>query len=140
VQATAGFRFCSMLDASSPPRLTTGVSRLRAMKTDWKIWSPFQSPEVRDICAHMTAAEKAEASRRGGFYGVWVAATFAVPLSLAFVERSLWLAVLAAVLVTIHIACIPIWQRMQRRFLCSTAWAREHGITPDRLRMFAFRA
>ena len=109
------------------------------MKANWKTWSPFQSPEVRDICAHMTDAEKAEASRRGALYGFWVAATFAVPLSFAFVERSLLFIVIAAVLVTIHIVCIPIWQRRQRQFLCSTAWAREHGITADRLSMFSFR-
>jgi hypothetical protein len=117
----------------------TTPNRLRAMKTDWKTWSPFQSPEVRAICTHMTDAEKAEALRRGGIYGVWVAATFAVPLSFAIVERSPWLVALATVLVVIHIVCIPIWQRMQRRFLCSTAWAQEQGIAPDRLRMFAFR-
>jgi hypothetical protein len=109
------------------------------MRTDWKTWSPFQSPEVRDICAHMTDAEKAELSRRSGFYGAWCAATVGIPSSLAIVGRSQWLVVLAAGLVAIHIACVPVWQRMQRRFLCSTAWADEHGITPDRLKMFVFR-
>jgi hypothetical protein len=109
------------------------------MKTNWKTWSPFQSPEVREICAHMTDAEYWEASSRGGFYGLWTAATFAIPVSFIVGERSQWLMVVAAVLIVIHIACIPIWQKMHRRFLCSTAWAREHGITPDRLRMFAFR-
>ncbi len=108
-------------------------------KANWKTWSPFQSPEVRDICTHMTDAERAEASRRAGLYGIWVAATFAVPLAFAMSERSHLFTVIAAVLVTIHVICIPIWQKMQRRFLCSTAWAREHGITSDRLRMFAFR-
>ena len=116
------------------------VNRIAAMKKDWKTWSLFQSQDVRDICAHMTAAEKAEASRRGGFYGLWVAVTFAFPLSLAIVEMSQLLVVIAAVLVVVHISCIPIWHKMQRRFLCSTSWARERGITPDRLRMFAFRS
>ena len=36
----------------------------------------------------MTDAEKDEAARRSGLYGTWVAATFAVPVSLAVVERS----------------------------------------------------
>lgn len=109
------------------------------MKANWKTWSPFQSPAVREICAHMTDGERRKVSSRGGFYGLWVAGTFAMPLSFAIVERSLLFIVIAAVLAAIHIACIPIWQKMQRRFLCSTAWARERGITPDRLRMFAFR-
>src|SRR5262249_4813049 len=123
-----------------PPTCTDPpVRRLRAMKANWKTWSPFQSHEVRDICAHMTEAEKAEASRRGGLYGFWVAATFALPLSFAIAERSLLFIVIAAVLITIHIACIPLWQRMQRQFLSSTAWAREHDISADRLKMFSFR-
>src|SRR2546427_6244670 len=109
------------------------------MKTNWKTWAPFQSAEVREICAHMTDSEKAEASRRGGLYGLWVFATFAGPLSFAVVYRHPALIAIAAVLVVIHIVCIPIWQRMQRNFLCSTSWAREHGYTPERLRMFAFR-
>jgi hypothetical protein len=109
------------------------------MKADWKTWSPFQSPEVRDICAHMTDSERDEASRRGGLYGLWVFATFAGPLSFAVVYRHPTLIAVAAVLIVIHIVCIPIWQRMQRHFLCSTLWAREQGYTPERLRMFSFR-
>lgn len=110
------------------------------MKANWKTWAPFQSPEVREICAHMTDTEKAEVSRRGGLYGLWVAATFGGPLPFAIVYGHPALIAIAAVLIVVHIACIPVWQKMQRQFLCSTAWARAHGITPDRLRMFAFRA
>lgn len=98
--------------------------------------SPFQSPEVRDICAHMTEAEKAAASRRGGFYGLWCAATLAGPLSLAISQRSWPVVLMAAVLIAMHVACLPVWFRMQRRFLCSTAWARERGIAPDQLALF----
>ena len=82
------------------------------MKANWKTWSPFQSPEVREICAHMTDREKGEVSHRGAFYGFWVAATFAGPLSFAIVEHNLFSIVIAAVLVSIHLACIPIWQEM----------------------------
>jgi hypothetical protein len=109
------------------------------MKTDWNVWSPFQSAEVRDICAHLTEDEKSESSRRGGFYGLWVAATLALPLSMALVSKSQGLVLVAVVLVVVHLACIPVWQRMQRRFLCTTAWAREHAITPEQLKRFAFR-
>lgn len=109
------------------------------MKANWNTWSPFQSPELREICAHMTDSEKAEVLRRSGLYGFWVAATFAVPLASAIAERRVVFTLIAAVLVTIHVACIPIWQRMQKRFFCSTVWARERGITADRLRMFGFR-
>ncbi|MCX6847922.1 MAG: hypothetical protein NTY98_03285 [Verrucomicrobia bacterium] len=115
------------------------VRRLRTMKAHWETWSPFQSPEVRDICAHMTDAEIAKASARSGAYGLWSAVTFALPLAVAFTSRSLGVSVCAVVLVAVHLVCIPIWQKKQKRFLCSTDWARERGIKPDRLRMFAFR-
>ncbi len=107
---------------------------------DWKTWAPFQSPDVRQICAHMTEAEKREASRRGAFYGLWVAATFAIPVSLAVVAPNPTLLVIAAVLIVIHIACLPLWFRRQRRYFCSTAWAREQGFTPERLKLLSFSA
>jgi len=87
----------------------------------------------------MTDAERAEVSQRGGGYGLWVAATFALRLAFALTYRSLVAIVIASILVTVHIVCIPIWQKCQKRFLCSTAWAREQGFTPERIRMFAFR-
>jgi len=109
------------------------------MKPHWETWSPFQSAEVRDICAHMTDAERAKASARGAAYGLWSAVTFALPLTIAFTSRSLGTIVIAAVLVTVHLLGIPIWLKQQKRFLCSTDWAHDRGITPDRLRVFAFR-
>ncbi len=110
------------------------------MSTSWQTWSPFQSAEVREICMHMTDAERAEASRRSGLYGLWVFATFAGPLSFAVVFRQPALMAVAAVLIVIHIACVPVWLKMQRRFLSSTTWATEHGVAADRLRLFAVRA
>jgi hypothetical protein len=109
------------------------------MKTDWQTYSPFQSPEVRDICRNMTGAERSEVSRLGALYGVWVGLTFGAPLGLAFGYRSEPFVAIAAAMVTVHLAWLPLWQRRQRRFLCSTAWARERGFTPGRLRLFSFR-
>ncbi|HEY1050913.1 MAG TPA: hypothetical protein VGE39_14180 [Prosthecobacter sp.] len=99
-------------------------------------WAPFQSLMVREICAHMTAAEKSAAAFRGGCYGLWVAATLACPVSLAVSTRSPLLLGFAALLVLTHLLCIPLWLKMQRQFFCSTAWAREQGITPERLSLF----
>jgi hypothetical protein len=105
----------------------------------WKTWSPFQSPEVREIYAHMTDDEMVIAMRHAGAYGIWVALTFAVPLAQALTHPNPVVIVIAAILVTVHIVCIPVWRKMQKRFLSSTAWAREQGITPEQIRMFAFR-
>jgi len=109
------------------------------MKTNLKTWSPFQSPQLREICAHLTDAEQNEVSRRAGLYGLWAAFTFALPTSIAIFLHNRVILVLAAVLIIAHIACISVRQNMRRRYLCSAAWAREQGITPDRLSLFSFR-
>lgn len=116
------------------------------MGTDWKTWSPFQSETPRNICAHMTPAEKSDAMSRAGRYGLWCAFSFAIPLNflllppffpLLFPEPfGLEVKTAAAALVALHIACIPLWMKSQRRFLASTAWAREQGITPEGIKLF----
>ena len=103
-------------------------------------WSPFQSPEVRNICANLTPPEHAEAMRRACFYGIWTALTFALPLSLGFLAEGRTYSTMAAMLVVIHIACIPSWQNSMRYFLCSTEWARQNDIRPEGLKLFAFRS
>ncbi len=78
----------------------------------------------------------------GGLYGLWCAVTLVAPLNFFFtvaVPHPAHIAI-AAVLIIVHIVCIPVLLKTMRQFLCSTVWAREHGITPDRLRMFTFRA
>jgi hypothetical protein len=103
------------------------------MKANWRTWSPFQSPAVREICAHMTEDEKSEASRQSGLYGFWGAGTFALPLGFAIAFPNAAIIGVAVVLVTLHVVCIQFWRKMQRNFLCSTVWAREQGFTPLQL-------
>lgn len=108
---------------------------------DWRTWSPFQSKIVRDICVNMTDAEKSTVTRRGATYGVWVAISFALPgpflaMGLLTGRLSMMFGMLGGLLILAHIACIPIWQRRQRKFLCSTVWARENGIKPNSLKLF----
>ena len=102
-------------------------------------WSPFQSREVREICAHMTADERSRATFRAALYGVWVTFTFAMPVTtgLRSDQASVWIG--SALLATLHVACIPLWQKRVRRFLCATEWARAQGITPERLALFGRR-
>ena len=75
----------------------------------------------------MTDGEKREALVREGLYGFWAALTFAGPLSFAILYRHPMLIAIAALLIPIHIACIPMWRKKQRKFLASTAWARQQG-------------
>lgn len=110
----------------------------RSPRSSWLLWAPLQSPKEQEICAHMTAAEKIDAMWRGMLYGLWCAGTVAIPIGLAaglvIKGDSPGLAIFsAAALVLLHIACIPAWRRRQRRFLCSTAWAKQQGIAPEQL-------
>ena len=111
---------------------------LRFMPRNWKTWAPFQSPEVREICAHMTEAEGRAASRRAALYGLWCGVTFAGPVAVAFVIQTSAFIAIVAVLISVHLGCRRVWLRLQRSFFCSTAWAREQGFTPRRLRLFSF--
>lgn len=112
--------------------------RSRSSRSSWLLWAPLQSPKEREICAHMTDGERLDAVLPGLLYGLWVFVTFGVPVGLVvspgFLGLSRGLAVVcAAPVLLLHIACIPVWQRMQRKLLCSTAWAKQQGITPERL-------
>lgn len=91
----------------------------------------------------MTAEEKATLARHGSIHGLWVAASFALPIS--FISRgfatgyiSPTLVTISALLIVAHIVSTPILQRRQRQFLCSTNWARERGIQPESLKLFCF--
>ncbi len=105
----------------------------------WMTWSPFQSPEVREICEHLTLAEKSAISMRGGLYGLWCAATVVLPIQFFVMSPSSISAILLAGALVVHVLCISPWQRRQREFLCATTWARSQNITPDSLRLFKFK-
>ncbi|WP_265595698.1 hypothetical protein [Verrucomicrobium sp. BvORR106] len=110
------------------------------MKSDSLTWAPFQSAAVREICAHMTEAEKAGAAARAALYGLWVAVSLSIPLPWVFMAKSHWVMAICVLLIVTHLACIPVWHKMQRRYLCATAWARAQGLLPDRLNLYSFRS
>ena len=103
---------------------------------DWQTWAPFQSADIRAISIHMTLAEKSAAAWQGALYGIWVAISVAIPVGVTVAHLSWATVFLAVLLAAVHILCIPIWQRKQKEFLCSTDWARSQGLTPERLRRF----
>ncbi|MFO0783057.1 MAG: hypothetical protein U0636_05190 [Phycisphaerales bacterium] len=115
------------------------------MKIMQSTWSPFQSPEVREICAHLTPAEHAQlmtdARQRGADVGQWFAMPFGVSVS-----SWLWswqVGVVLSALFVIYLAIIgfPRIRAMRRRsleLLCQTDWARSRGYTPEHLRLMAF--
>ncbi len=120
------------------PIVLVGIVLGWFMRSEWKTWAPFQSRDVHEICAHMTEAEKRAANRRTALYGLWCGVTFAAPVSVAVVDPTPALLAVAAILIIIHLGCLRVWLRWQRRFFCSTSWARDQGLAPGRLRLFVF--
>jgi hypothetical protein len=108
---------------------------------DCVTWSPFQSPEVQEICAHLTDAERNTLASRGALTGVWM---FVVPFLAMFAAiqsgKPGFITLLLGGLAVFYVAFVVIAQRRNRTFLCSTNWARKQGITPDKLRLFSFSA
>src|ERR1039458_7575320 len=118
------------------------------MKIMQSTWSPFQSPEVREICAHLTPVEHARlvtnARHRGAEIGGSMAtmsfAIAAVFLFLSWQLFSWWTFLVGLALISIYfaIADAPRRQAMRRRsleLLCETEWAQSEGYTPDRLKL-----
>ena len=106
---------------------------------DFATWSPFQSRQVRDICAHMTASERSRTAAHGLRYGMWVFATAVGPLAFGWWFASTPLQITAGALLAIHLCAVPAWQRHVRRFLCDTEWAQAQGLSASNLRLFEFR-
>jgi serine/threonine protein kinase len=106
-------------------------------KRSWLV-SPLASPEVREITAHLTKAERGEAALYGLLWGVWaVTATFGnFWLIRSFPAPGNW--IVASVIAALFFASLPPWFRLQRRFLYSTAWAKEHGYIAGQTSLFSF--
>lgn len=103
---------------------------------NFRTWSPFQSDMIRQICEHMKPQEREDTASRGAMYGMWVALTFAIPLSFGLAHG---LYAIAIPLIIVHIVCIPFWLKSQKQFLCQTEWAREQKVAPETLCIFSLR-
>ena len=126
--------------------LNTMLGRIApAMKAAQSTWSPFQSTEVREICAHLTPAEHAQliadARQRGSDIGRWIAGPLGVTVGLLFWSWQVGLALLALYVVYFAFSGYARLRAMRCRsmeLLCETEWARSRGYTPDRLRLMTF--
>ncbi|MBI5821895.1 MAG: protein kinase [Verrucomicrobia bacterium] len=105
-------------------------------KADWTMWSLFQPPFVREINAHLTEAEKREAMKRILLFGFWNAGTFFGPFFCVWFSSlpnpMNW--IYGGAILIIGLSFYPLWLKMQREFLCTTAWARQQGIRPEQLK------
>jgi hypothetical protein len=107
-------------------------------RQSWWTWSPLQSPEVGNICSHLTKQEQRQLSVLNLLMSAWIVGTFfGMP---AFVKANWgpgrW--IVAAIWATLFVISIPRIQQIMRHFLCSTDWARKQGYRSDQLKLFAF--
>jgi len=126
-----------MLRAADPTAVRVPVSA-------WATWSPFQSPEVRDIYKHLEIDERLLLVQSATQWGRQIASWFAIPLGIAcflFCDS----ATLGFVVVAVIAGCTPLFltlmrahQKRVRKILCATKYAQTRGYRPDTLRVFAF--
>jgi hypothetical protein len=98
---------------------------------DLATWSPLQSDQVREICAHMTPEERGDAFERAALYGIWVAATAVFPIRLLSNPTSRLSVVAGILLIALHLVALPWWHRRSKRVLLSTEWARSQGLSDN---------
>jgi hypothetical protein len=105
-------------------------------------WSPLQSPEVREICAHLTAAERVQllhdARQRGQQIFLWLAAPLSFVIALCLESWRFGRLVIPLFVVYFAVWGLPHFRSMRRRtldLLCQTEWARSQGYKTDRLRL-----
>jgi len=118
--------------------LLLGASRGASHST----WAPFQSDQVKAICAHMTAEERSQTFRRAAVFGAMLGVLFGGALFMGMVMGK-WLfdssligrmSVLLAPSILAGLAlwkCKPRIDRWQREFLASMQWSKEEGPSSD---------
>lgn len=130
-----------LLPLDVPPPLEGDAGEQGPARPEWRMWSFFQPPLVREICSHMIEAERREAVKRSLLFGLWNAMTFFGPMFcvmfMSLPSPMGW--IYGGAILIVGLSFYPLWLRMQREFLCSTAWARQRGIKPDDLRGFVPR-
>jgi hypothetical protein len=122
------------------------------MKTRLTTWSPFQSPEVRDILEHLSPSEErvfmehsSHVLEQAATSGLKSGFLFAIPSTLIGVScfYSVALAIVLFVLFVAAVIAFSWWRgkiklRKIREMLCETQYARERGYRPESLRLARF--
>jgi len=112
--------------------------------SDTNTWSPFQSDQVKEICAHMTKTERRAAVRRGALWGLLMGIVpgMAALILGVVVFRSALVVVTVCFLILPLIALVlckkwyPNVVRSQQHFLASTEWARGQGFKAEDIQLY----
>ena len=117
---------------------------LIAIFSDSNTWSPFQSGQVKEICKHMSKAERRAAVKRGAIGGLligFVPGLTALILGIVVFQSPL-VAVTACALMFPIIALVlykkwlPSVVRSQQNFLVSTEWAKSQDLQAEDIQLY----
>jgi hypothetical protein len=115
--------------------------------SDSSTWSPFQSDQVKEICANMTRTERRAAIKRGALWGILIGilpGMTALILGMV-VFRSVTVVVTVCFLIFPLMALVlwkkwlPLLIRSQQRFLASTEWAKSQGIKAEDVQLYKWQ-
>jgi hypothetical protein len=119
--------------------------RERAVKITQSTWSPFQSRQVQEVCAHLTPEEHTQlvfnARQFGSAIGRWAALPFGLT---AFLFSWSLQAGSVALILFIGYFCYWAFPRLNRirqeniDVLCKSEWARNQGFASASLATFRF--
>ncbi len=111
-----------------------------------RTWAPLQSDQVRDICSHMTVAERRQTAKRGAVVGLLLGGCFSVvgvlgmPLGRWLFDSSL-MGIMIVQPVAVLVVGVLLWKlkprmdQSQRTFLASTQWSQGQGVTPNSIEL-----
>jgi len=88
---------------------------------------------MQEIRAHMTEPERKQMSLHSALFGIWNAATWFAPVFGGMFAASGFGVMLGLCCSVVGLCFFPFLIRFQREMLCSTAWAKAQGITPEQL-------
>jgi hypothetical protein len=117
---------------------------LVSLFSDANTWSPFQSDQVKEICAHMTKTERRSALKRGASWGILVGVVpgmaglilGVVVLESATVGVAICSLAFPLVALVLYRKWSPSLVKSQQSFLASTEWAKGQGMRPDDIRLY----
>jgi hypothetical protein len=103
-------------------------------------WMPFHAQKTKGIHDHMTETEVEEAEGLSNIYSVWFGFAFLNPF--LYIMNSSFSSLesfYVVPLIIIHLIALQIWLNTQRKFLCSTEWAKAQGYSADGFKLFNFK-